>query len=102
MLHSESLLGVILVLLRRVRIDQMFSRSAHGWVRTLSYNAAALSLSFGVILFWLNAKNTLPPAVGLMLLLAMLLPLAVALVTRTLLGFLQKATTDHEELEGVI
>ena len=99
---AESLLSVILVLLRRIRIDQMFSGSAHKWVRALSYNAAGLSAAFAVIFVWLSAKNTLPPVIALVLIMAFFLPLAVALVTRTLLGLLQKATAATEELEGVV
>jgi len=101
-LLAETLLAVILVLMRRIRKDQMFSPAAHRWVRVLSYNSAALSLSFASILAWLNAKNTLPPVIGLALLTAIFLPLAVALVTRTLLGLLKKATEASEELQGVI
>jgi hypothetical protein len=101
-LLAESLLVIILVLLRRIRVDQMFSVAAHKWVRALSYNAAALSGTFAVILVWLNIKNTLPPIIGLVLLIGFFLPLAVALVTRTLLVLLKKATAASEELEGVV
>lgn len=101
-LLAESLLAIILVLLRRIRVDQMFSTLAHKWVRALSYNAAALSLSFVAILAWLNVKNTLPPIIGLVLLIGFFAPLAVALVTRTLLVLLKKATIANEELEGVV
>jgi hypothetical protein len=99
---AESLLVIILVLLRRIRIDQMFSSTAQKWVRVLSYNAGALSASFAAILIWLNIKNTLPPIIGLVLLLGFFLPLAVALVTRTLLVLLKRATAASEELEGVV
>ena len=101
-LLAESLLVIILVLLRRIRVDQMFSVAAHKWVRALSYNAATLSGTFAVILVWLNIKNTLPPIIGLVLLIGFFLPLAVALVTRTLLVLLKKATAASEELEGVV
>jgi len=101
-LLAESLLAIILVLMRRIRVDQMFSTLAHKWVRALSYNAAALSLSFVVILAWLNVKNTLPPIIGLVLLIGFFVPLAVALVTKTLLVLLKKATIANEELEGVV
>lgn len=99
---AEALLGVILVLLRRIRVDQMFSVSAHRWVRGLAYIAAALSASFVVLLIWLNVKNTLPPAIGLILLVSFFVPLAVALVTRTLLVLLKQATAKSIELEGVV
>lgn len=101
-LLAQSLLIIILVLLRRIRVDQMFSVAAHRWVRALSYNAAALSATFAVILVWLNIKNTVPPTIGLVLLIGFFLPLAVALVTRTLLVLLKKATAASEELEGVV
>lgn len=45
-LLAESLLAIILVLLRRIRVDEMFSPIAHKWVRALSYNAGG---SFGVV-----------------------------------------------------
>lgn len=99
---AESLLAIILVLLRRIRVDQMFSTIAHKWVRALSYNAGALSASFVVILIWLNIKNTLPPIIGLVLLIGVFVPLAVALVTRTLLVLLKRATHASDELEGVV
>lgn len=101
-LLAESLLAIILVLLRRIRVDQMFSAIAHKWVRALSYNAGALSASFVLILVWLNIKNTLTPIIGLILVIGVFAPLAVALVTRSLLVLLKRATYASEELEGVV
>ena len=101
-LLAESLLAIILVLLRRIRVYEMFSPIAHKWVRALSYNAGALSASFVVILIWLNIKNTLPPIIGLVLLIGVFVPLAVGLVTGTLLVLLKRATHASEELEGVV
>lgn len=97
-----ALLVVILVLLRRIRVDQIMTPSTYKWVRALTYVSAALALSFVAIFGWLIYKNTLPPSVAIVLILGVLLPLAVSLVTRTLLGLLQKATQATEELEGVI
>ena len=99
---AESLLVIILVLLRRIRVDQMFSNASHKWVVSLSYNAAALSATFVVILVWLSIKNTLPPVIALLLLIGIFLPLAVSLVTRSLLVLLKRATAKSEELEGVV
>lgn len=97
-----TLLAIILVLLRRIRLEQLFSSSTNKWVQALSVVATVLSMSFAVIFGWLNFMNTMPPIIGAMLLIAFLLPLAVALVTRTLLGELKKATAATEELEGVV
>jgi hypothetical protein len=99
---AESLLAIILVLLRRIRVDQMFSPIAHKWACALSYNAGALSASFVLILIWLNIKNTLPPIIGLVLVIGVFAPLAVSLVTRSLLVLLKRATHASEELEGVV
>jgi hypothetical protein len=99
---AVTLLAIILVLLRRIRIDRMFTATSFKWVSALSYDALVLAVSFAVILIWLNIKNTLPPLVGMALLLAIVLPLAVSLVTRTLLGLLKKATAASVELEAVI
>lgn len=101
-LLAESLLTIVLVLLRRIRADRMFSISAQGWVRALAYNAGALSVSFALILAWLNIKNTVPPIVGLVLLIGIVAPLAVSLVTRSLLVLLKRATSASEELQGVV
>jgi len=101
-LLAESLLAIILVLMRRIRVDQMFSAIAHKWVHALSFNAGALSASFVLILIWLNIKNTLPPIIGLILVIGVFAPLAVALVTRSLLVLLKRATHASEELEGVV
>jgi hypothetical protein len=101
-LLAESLLAINLVLLRRIRVDQMFSAIAHKWVHALSFNAGALSASFFLILIWLNIKNTLPPLIGLILVIGVLGPLAVALVTRSLSVLLKRATHANEELEGVV
>jgi hypothetical protein len=101
-LSAESLLAIILVLLRRIRVDQMFSAAAHKWVRALSYNAGALSASFVLILIWLSINNTLPPIIGLILVIGVFAPLAVALVTRTLLVLLKRATYASEELKGLV
>jgi hypothetical protein len=101
-LLAESLLAIILVLMRRIRVDQMFSAIAHKWVHALSFNAGALSASFVLILIWLNIKNTLPPIIGLILVIGVFAPLAVALVTRSLLVLLKRATHASGELEGVV
>ena len=101
-LLGEALLVIVLILLGKIRKDRMFSPAVHKWVKLLAWDAAALACSFAVILFWLGAKNTLPPLVVLTLLVASMLSLAVALVTANLLALLRKATVATEELNGVI
>lgn len=99
---SQSLLGIVLVLLGRIRADRMFSPQVNKWVRLLAWNSVALAASFLTILFWFGAKNTTPPLVMLGLVVASLVALAVGFVTATLLGTLRQATAATEELEAVI
>lgn len=101
-IFGQILLLIIIFLLRRIRAEQMFSTSVYKWVRLLAVDALALAASFVTIFVWLNIKNTLPPAIGIVLLVAILLSLAVSLVTASLLGLLKKATDVSQELEGVI
>lgn len=101
-LLGQTLLVIVLVLLRRIRADRVFAAASYKWVKLLAWNAAALAVSFGAILVWLSAKNTLPPLVLATLLIATLLSLGVALVTATLFGILRQATAVTEELEGLI
>ena len=97
-----ALLSIVLLLLRRISVDRIFSKTAHHLVRRLSYNAAILALSLVVIMIWLFTRNAFPPGALIVLTLGVLLFLAVALVSRTLLGLLKEATAASDELEGVI
>ena len=99
---AEIMLAIILILLNRIRADRIFSAAAHNWVRALSVIAAALSASFVAILIWLNMKNTLPPLLGIILMIGVFVPLAVAAVTKSMLSLLRRATKAREELEGVV
>ena len=101
-LLGQTFLGIVLLLLGRIRTDRMFSPKVNKWVRLLGWNAAALAVGFSAILSWFGAKNTLPPLVLLSLIVAILLSLAVALVTASLLGILQRATAATQELDAVI
>lgn len=101
-LLGQSFLALVLLLLGRIRTDRMFSPKVNKWVRLLGWNAAAIAASFSAIFAWFATKNTLPPLVLLALIVAILLSLAVALVTASLLGILRRATAAKQELDGVI
>ena len=92
----------VLYLLKLAHRDQMFSNNVFKWVRLLAGTGFTLSASIVSIGIWLSAKNTLPPAVSLVILTSFLLATAASLVTLTLFALLKRATFVSEELEGVI
>lgn len=96
------LLVLIMILLQRIRLQQMFSRAALQWVQGLIVATTALAASFAAIGIWLTSKNTLPPLVFFALLTLGLISLAVALVTNELRGLLSNAIATSEELSEVI
>ena len=101
-LIAELVLVAVGVLLWSVYKDRMFSSRAFKWVRFLVATFVALGCAIAAIGVWLAAKNTLPPAILLTLSVFAVLSIAVAFVTGSLLGLLEKATSAVEELEAVI
>ena len=89
-------------LLWLVHRDRMFSARVFKWVNLLSVTFLALAGSFVAIGTWLAIKETLPPAVALVLAALSIVAAAVGLVTRSLLVLLRRATNATQELEGVI
>jgi len=96
------ILGLILILLRRVSRDQMLAPTSYRWIRALVVSTAALAASFATIGVWLTMKNTLPPVILIVLSVLVLISLAVSLVTHALFGLLRKAVSQSEELNEVI
>jgi hypothetical protein len=96
------ILGEIIFLLLLVRQNKILKYSTFKWVLLLGYTSATLAASFGALFGYLNLKNTLPPGVAIVILALILLSLAVALVTFSLLGLLRSATEAKLDLEGVI
>jgi MFS family permease len=92
----------VLLLVRLVHKNQIMSNNAYKWVKALTLTTFGLAVSLLAIILWLNSKNTLPPLVGAALVSGTLLALAVGFVTLTLASLLKRATTNVEELEGVI
>ncbi|MEO0024274.1 MAG: hypothetical protein RL196_715 [Actinomycetota bacterium] len=95
-------LGFIILLLRKVRHQKLLSEGTLKWVKALATSLAAVAGAFGVLICWLMSKNTLPPSLAAVLLLAILLSATMALITLALKGVLQSAIETHLELDGVI
>ena len=92
----------IIYLLRLLNTSEILSDSAFKWVKLLAFTTLALAVSILMIFIWLMGKNTLPPAVAIVLIGSFLLAQAVSFVTFSLLGLLKKATRATQDLEGVI
>lgn len=97
-----AILTIILILLRRIRHARMLSSAAFGGIKGLITTTSALSASFVLITTWLSFKNTLPPAILIVLAVFSLIALAVALVTNVLYGLLKQAVMNSVELSEVI
>ena len=99
---SLGILGLILLLLRRIRLDRMLTEASYNPIRWLVRLAASLAGSFVLIGVWLSIKNTLPPVIAIVLAVFALISLAVALVTNVLFGLLKQAVAHSDELREVI
>lgn len=89
-------------LLWLIHRDRMFSTRVYKWINLLGATFMALAGSFVAIGAWLMVKETMPPAVALVLAALSIVAAAIGLVTRSLLVLLRRANIAHEELEGVI
>jgi hypothetical protein len=92
----------VMYLQRLVHRDHILSPSMYKWVRLLVVTSLGLAGSFVLILLWLGSKQALPPFYLFALVALTIFCLAVSMVTRSLLGLLQRATLASEELAGVV
>lgn len=97
-----SMLVIVLVLLKRIRADRMFSSDVNRWIQALAISALGIASTFFAIIVWLSAKNTLPPLVLVVLLVGFITAMAIAFVIRSLLALLRSAKEAKDELAAVI
>jgi hypothetical protein len=97
-------LGLVLVvlLLRRINSKQLLDAHSVKWVNALISSSLGLSIVFVALLIWLSLENTMPPGIGILLLVAVFGSLALALITQSLKGVLLGAIDAQDELAGVI
>jgi hypothetical protein len=101
-LAAQFVLLVVALLLRQIQKKRLLRDSSNGLVGALVGGFFALSISVGVLLFWLVLKNTLPPLLLGALVSGILTALAAGLVTLSLGSVLRDATYSKIELEAVI
>ena len=99
---GQATLAFISLLLRRIRADELLTPNTNKWVNALALSLFVAAATFVFLMVWLTAKNTLPPSLAIVLLLAILVSVTVALVTLSLKGVLQEATAARIEMDAVI
>ena len=95
-------LATIAWLLVRLKNSKLLLEPSLGVVSLLMFALFGVAASFAALLTWLGLKNTLPPSVLLILVVAILLAAGAAFVVASLKNVLQEATLARQELEGVI
>lgn|GEM_PF-1037587 len=95
-------LGLISLLLARIKAQKLLSETTLKWVQALATSLLAVAATFTFLLVWLIGKNTLPPSLAGFLLVAILGSTTVALVTLSLKGVLKSAIATQLEMDGVI
>ena len=101
-LSGQITLGLIWLLLRRIRLQRLLTEATLKWVKALAASLISVGAAFIVLFAWLALKNTMPPSLAIALLLAVLVSATAALVTIALKQVLQEANSNRLELEGVI
>lgn len=101
-IFAELILGLTFYLNLLLVGQQMFKQSATKWIWALSGSIFGLALSFVGIYRWLDLKTAMPPIIGIFLVIAILLTLALGFIVVTMLGLLNRATNAIRELEEVI
>lgn len=95
-------LASIAWLLMRLKNSKLLQDPSLRVVSVLMFSLFGVAASFAALLMWLGVKNTLPPSILLILLVAILLATAAAFVVASLKSVLQEATAVRQELDGVI
>jgi hypothetical protein len=95
-------LATIAWLLVRLKNSKLLLEPSLGVVSLLMFALFGVAASFAALLTWLCLKNTLPPSVLLILVVAILLATSAAFVVASLKNVLQEATLARQDLEGVI
>jgi cytochrome bd-type quinol oxidase subunit 2 len=95
-------LASIAWLLMRLKNSKLLQDPSLRVVSVLMFSLFGVAASFAALLMWLGVKNTLPPSILLILLVAILLATAAAFVVASLKNVLREATAARQELDGVI
>lgn len=99
---AQIVLALIWLLLSRIRTRTLIAQNTLKWVTTLAASLFVAAAAFSFLLAWLIAKDTLPPGLAAVLMLATLVSFTVAMVTISLKAVLREAVSTHLELQAVI
>ena len=90
------------LLLSKVHHQRLLEKRSPAYAQGLAISFAAISILTATLLMWLISRNTLPPALAIVLLISILGTSLAGLVTWSLTEVLKEATKARFELERVI
>jgi len=99
-----SMLSLVAItrLLNRIAYGGIHSPSSQKWVNILIGSSFAVGASFIILFVWLTTQNAMPPIAVIALLIGTAIAATFGFITLALKSVLLEATSDHEELEGLI
>jgi hypothetical protein len=89
-------------LLNRIAFGGIHSLSAQRWVNVLVASSFAIGVSFVLLFAWLSYQNAMPPIAAIALVVGVAIAATIGFITLALKSVLLEATSDHQELEGLI
>ena len=89
-------------LLNRIAFGGIHSPSAQRWVNVLVASSFAIGGTFVLLYAWLTYQNAMPPIAVIALVIGVAIAATIGFITLALKSVLLEATSDHQELEGLI
>jgi hypothetical protein len=89
-------------LLSRIAYGGLHSTTTQRWVNILVGSSFSVGGSFIILSGWLTGQNAMAPLVVIVLIIGTAIAATVGFITLALKSVLIKATSDHNELEGLI
>lgn len=89
-------------LLNRIAYGGLHSSSSQKWVNVLVGSSFGVGACFILLFAWLTTQNAMAPIALIALVIGIAIAATIGFITLALKSVLLEATSDHEELEGVI
>jgi hypothetical protein len=99
-----SMLSLVAItrLLNRIAYGGLHSSSSQKWVNILVGSSFGVGGSFILLFAWLTTQNAMAPIALIALVIGIAIAATIGFITLALKSVLLEATSDHEELEGLI
>ena len=89
-------------LLSRIAYGGLHSHSAQRWVNVLVGSSLSVVGALIILSAWLTGQSAMAPIVGIAILAGMGVAASIGFITLALKNVLLEATSDHQELEGLV